>query len=172
MIPALAGAHAAEHAPSISLELALMAASVAVATIGLFVAYLWYAKGEGRVPAGLAARYPRLYRTLANKYFVDEAYEAVFVEGLAKGGGRFLWEVDATVVDLIPNGAAAATKGASWLSNLFDKHLVDGAVNGVATSLQGGFRLLRRAQTGHVQNYALVMGAGLFCIVAVYLIFR
>ena len=172
VIPPLAGAHAAEHAPSISLELALMAASVAVATIGLFVAYLWYAKGEGRVPAGLAARYPRLYRTLANKYFVDEAYEAVFVEGLAKGGGRFLWEVDATVVDLIPNGAAAATKGASWLSNLFDKHLVDGAVNGVATSLQGGFRLLRRAQTGHVQNYALVMGAGLFCIVAVYLIFR
>jgi NADH-quinone oxidoreductase subunit L len=172
VIPALAGAHATEHAPAITLELALMAASVAVATIGLFLAYLWYAKGEGRVPAGLAERFPRLYRTLANKYFVDEAYGAVFVEGLGKGGGSFLWEVDATVVDLIPNGAAAATRGASWLSNLFDKHLVDGAVNGVADSLQGGFRLLRRSQTGRVQNYALVMGGGLFCIVAVYLIFR
>jgi NADH-quinone oxidoreductase subunit L len=171
-IPALAGAHAAEHAPAVTLELALMAASVAVATIGLFLAYLWYAKGEGRVPATLVERFPRLYRTLANKYFVDEAYEAVFVEGLGKGGGRFLWEVDATVVDLIPNGAAAATRGASWLSNLFDKHLVDGAVNGLADSLQGGFRLLRRSQTGRVQNYALVMGGGLFCIVAVYLIFR
>jgi NADH-quinone oxidoreductase subunit L len=172
VIPALAGARAAEHAPAVTLELALMAASVAVAAIGLFLAYLWYAKGEGRVPAGLAERFPRLYRTLANKYFVDEAYEAAFVEGLGKGGGRFLWEVDATVVDLIPNGTAAATRGASWLSNLFDEHLVDGAVNGVASSLQGGFRLLRRSQTGRVQNYALVMGGGLFCIVAVYLIFR
>ena len=103
---------------------------------------------------------------------MDEAYDAVFVEGLAKGGGRFLWEVDATVVDLIPNGAAALTRGAGWLSHFFDQYFVDGAVNGVADSLQGGFRLLRRAQTGRVQNYALVMGAGLFCIVAVYLIFR
>jgi NADH-quinone oxidoreductase subunit L len=172
VIPALSGAHAAEHAPPVSLELALMAASVAVAMVGLFLAWFWYAQGEGRVPAMLAERFPRLYRTLVNKYFVDEAYEAVFVEGLAKGGGRFLWEVDATVVDLIPNGAAALTRGTAALSNLFDKYLVDGAVNGVADSLQGGFRLLRRSQTGRVQNYALVMGGGLFCIVAVYLIFR
>ena len=33
-----------------------MAASVAVAMIGLLLAYLWYAKGEGRVPARLACR--------------------------------------------------------------------------------------------------------------------
>jgi NADH-quinone oxidoreductase subunit L len=172
VVPALAGAHAAEHAPAISLELALMAASVAVAMVGLFLAWTWYAKGEGRVPAQLAARFPRLYRTLENKYFVDEIYEAAFVEGLAKGGGRFLWEVDATVVDLIPNGAAAGTLGASAVSQAFDKNLVDGAVNGVADSFQRGFQLLRRSQTGRVQNYALVMGGGLFCIVAVYLIFR
>jgi NADH-quinone oxidoreductase subunit L len=172
VIPAVAGAHAAEHAPAVTLEIALMAASVAVALIGLLLAYLWYAKGDGLVPASLAQRLPRLYRALTNKYFVDEAYDAAFVEGLGKGGGRFLWEVDATVVDLIPNGAAAVTRGASWLSHFFDKYFVDGAVNGVADSLQGGFRLLRRSQTGRVQNYALVMGGGVFCIVAVYLIFR
>lgn len=149
-----------------------MAASVLAAAVGLLLAWLWYAKGDGSVPARLAERFPRLYRLILDKYRVDEAYDAVFVEGLGKGGGRFLWEVDATVVDLIPNGAAAVTRGAGWLSNLFDKHLVDGAVNGVADSLQGGFRLLRRSQTGRVQNYALVMGGGLFCIVAVYLLFR
>jgi len=172
IVPALAGARAEEHAAPVSLEVALMAASVAFAMIGLLLAYLWYAKEEGRVPARLAERFPALYRVVANKYSVDEAYDALFVEGLAKRGGRFLWEVDATVVDLIPNGAAAATRGAAWLSHFFDKYFVDGAVNGVADSLQGGFRLLRRAQTGRVQNYALVMGAGLFCIVAVYLLFR
>jgi NADH-quinone oxidoreductase subunit L len=172
VIPALAGEHAARHHPAVSLEIALMAASVGAAMVGLLLAWLWYAKGEGRVPATIAARFPRLYRLVANKYFVDEFYDAVFVEGLAKGGGRFLWEVDATVVDLIPNGTAAATRGASWLSNLFDKNVVDGAVNGVADGFEKGWRLARRAQTGHVQNYALVMGAGLFCLVAVYLIFR
>jgi NADH-quinone oxidoreductase subunit L len=49
---------------------------------------------------------------------------------------------------------------------------VDGLVNGLADTLQAGFRMFRRAQTGRVQNYALVMGAGLFAIVAVYLVFR
>jgi NADH-quinone oxidoreductase subunit L len=172
VIPALAGQHATEHHPAVSLELALMAASVGAAMIGLLLAWRWYAKGEGRVPAALAARYPRLYRTLENKYFVDEAYDAVFVEGVGKGGGRLLWEVDATVVDLIPNGTAAVTRGVSWLSHLFDEGVVDGAVNGVAEGFQSGWRLARRAQTGRVQNYALVMGAGLFCLVTVYLIFR
>jgi NADH-quinone oxidoreductase subunit L len=49
---------------------------------------------------------------------------------------------------------------------------VDGLVNGVASTLQAGFRLFRRAETGRVQNYALFMGAGLFAIVTVYLFFR
>src|SRR5207253_10324445 len=116
-VPALAGTRPAERAPAVSLEVALMAASVGVAMIGLLLAYLRSAKGTGRVPARLAAQFPAAYRAVENKYFVDEAYDAVFVEGLAKGGGRFLWEVDATVVDLIPNGAAALTRGAAWLSH-------------------------------------------------------
>jgi NADH-quinone oxidoreductase subunit L len=172
VIPSLAGQHVAEHAPAITLEIALMFASVGAAAVGLVLAGIWYAQGEGRVPASMAARLPRLYRLLENKYFVDEFYEAAFVEGLAKGGGRFLWEVDATVVDLIPNGTAAVTRGASWVTNVFDRNVVDGAVNGVADGFQSGWRLVRRAQTGRVQNYALVMGAGLFCLIAVYLIFR
>ena len=75
-------------------------------------------------------------------------------------------------MDLIPNGTAAVTKAFSWISSLFDQYVVDGLVNGLADTLQAGFRMFRRAQTGRVQNYALVMGAGLFTIVAVYLVFR
>jgi len=50
--------------------------------------------------------------------------------------------------------------------------VVDGLVNGLANTLAALFQLFRRAQTGRVQNYALVMGGGLFCLVAVYLLFR
>jgi NADH-quinone oxidoreductase subunit L len=168
----LAGAHAAEHHAAISLELLLMGASVAVATAGILLAVIWYAKGGGETPERLAKAWPGVYRAVSNKYFVDEAYETVFVNGLAKGGGRLLWDVDASVVDLIPNGAAGVTKASSWISSLFDQYVVDGLVNGLADTLQAGYRLLRSAQTGRVQNYALVMGAGLFAIVAVYLVFR
>jgi NADH-quinone oxidoreductase subunit L len=168
----IAGLAEKGHHASLSLELLLMAAAVAVASVGIYLAWSWYAKGEGRTPARLAVQWPGVYRAVSNKYFVDEAYDRVFVKGLALGGGRVLWEVDATVVDLIPNGAAAVTKGVSWIASLFDQYVVDGLVNGVASTLQGLFGLFRRAQTGRVQNYALVMGGGLFCLVAVYLLFR
>ena len=168
----IAGLEQARHHASLSVELALMAAAVAVAGIGIYLAWSWYAKGESRTPARLAERWPGVYRVVSGKYFVDEAYERVFVQGAALNGGRLFWEVDATVVDLIPNGAAAVTRGSSWLASIFDQYVVDGLVNGVADSLQSLYRVFRRAQTGRVQNYALVMGGGLFCLVAVYLLFR
>ena len=36
---------------------------------------------------------------LTNKYYVDELYGAVFVRGLALGGGNALFAVDRFVVD-------------------------------------------------------------------------
>jgi NADH-quinone oxidoreductase subunit L len=149
-----------------------MAAASTVALLGIFLAWNWYAKGKGSTPHHLAERFPGVYKTLLDKYYVDEAYEKVFVQGVALGGGRALWDVDANLVDLIPNGAAAVTKGASWVAALFDQYVVDGLVNGFANTMAALFRLFRRAQTGRVQNYALVMGGGLFCLVAVYLLFR
>ena len=168
----IAGLPARVHHAPLSVELALMAAATVVAGLGIFLAWSWYLKGEGRVPARLAARWPGVYRALANKYYVDEAYERVFVRGVALDGGNAMWEVDATVIDLIPNGTAAVTRGSSWIASAFDQYVVDGLVNGVANGLAALFQVFRRAQTGRVQNYALVMGGGLFCLVAVYLIFR
>jgi NADH-quinone oxidoreductase subunit L len=168
----LAGQEAEVHHAAVSLELLLMGASVAVALGGLILAFLWYAKGAGAKPAALAARFPGIYRTVLNKYYVDEVYEVVFVEGLAKGGGSLLWDFDASVVDGAVNGARNLTVGLSWVASFFDQYVVDGLVNGIANTFEALFRLLRKGQTGRVQNYALVMGGGLFCVVAVYLMFR
>ena len=57
--------------------------------------------------------------------------------GLIKKGGRLLWEIDARVVDLIPNGAASFTVGLSNVSSWFDRTFVDGAVNGVGKPVPG-----------------------------------
>ena len=172
VVPPLAAAGHPAHHQSVSLELLLMGASVAVATAGIFLAFFWYGLGNGRVPARIAAALPGVYRAVANKYFVDEFYDGVFVRGIAQGGGELLWDFDATVVDGAVNGTRHLTVGLSWISSFFDQYVVDGLVNGVADTLQAGYRLFKRAQTGGVQNYALVMGGGLFAMVAVYLLFR
>jgi NADH-quinone oxidoreductase subunit L len=57
-------------------------------------------------------------------------------------------------------------------SNLFDRYIVDGAVNGVGWSARGGSTLVRRVQSGLVQNYALIMGGGIVLIALVYLFMK
>ena len=53
------------------------------------LACVWYAKGDGRRRRTIAASWPGVYRAVANKYYVDEAYDArSSSRGLAQGGGR------------------------------------------------------------------------------------
>jgi NADH-quinone oxidoreductase subunit L len=155
-------------------EASLMIFSVTVAVIGIGIAWRFYT-GEGAFerPRRLAERFPVAYRLVFNKYYVDEAYDTLFVEGLGKGGGRFLWDFDARVVDgFFVHGARNVVLALSWISSSFDQYVVDGLVNGVADTLQAGYRGLKRAQTGRVQNYAFVMGGGFLLLVAAYLIWR
>ena len=63
------------------LELILSVAAVGVAILGWVVAYLFYKQGSER-PDELAAAFPRAYKLLANKYYVDEFYDATVVKPL------------------------------------------------------------------------------------------
>jgi NADH-quinone oxidoreductase subunit L len=57
----------------------------------------------------------------------------------------------------------------SWA---FDRYVVDGAVNGIASVVSRSSGRLRRVQTGFVANYALAIALGAVLIVGVYLIAR
>jgi hypothetical protein len=45
-------------------------------------------------------------------------------------------------------------------------------VNGVASGAKGGSMMFRRAQSGLVQNYAMIMGGGIVLIALVYLFMK
>jgi NADH-quinone oxidoreductase subunit L len=76
-------------------------------------------------------------------------------------------------VDGIVNGVRNLTLFVfGYGSNLFDKYIVDGAVNGVADTARGGSTMFRRLQSGFVQNYAAVMGAGIVLMAVVYLFLK
>jgi len=123
--------------------LLLVGAGVAVA--GVWLAYRWYVERPGsaerfveRIPLGLG---PGMYRASVNKYYVDDIYQLVF----ARGGvllANALWWFDARVID-------GAVNGAGWL----------------ASSVGG---LLRKLQTGRVENYGLGIAAGLAIILVVF----
>jgi NADH-quinone oxidoreductase subunit L len=158
--------HEASHAQ----ELTLMALSVSIAFVGIILAGLWYWRDVAwSVPKKLAAKFRFIYRVLDQKYYVDEAYNATAVAGTI-GLSKVLAWIDTHIIDGLVNLVRHITVfPLGHGSNLFDKYVVDGLVNGVASACRGGSRVFRRMQSGFVQNYALTMGAGIVLITVVYL---
>ena len=128
---------------TVELEYLLTGASVAAAALGVLVAAAMYLAGRPN-PADLADLFRRPYLWLANKWYVDELYQAL----IAHPGARL----------------------ASFFA-AFDLGVIDGVVNGVARTARGTGNLLRRAQSGYVRGYAVTMLIGAFCLLA-YWAFR
>ena len=118
-------AHQIEH----STEYMLMAVSTGLALIAIFFAVTRFSKKpELNEPEGAG-------KVLANKWYVDEIYDAVIVKPL-NGLGKFL-------------------------NNVMERSVIDGAVNGVGKFLQYGSRQIRLVQSGQVGSYVLLMVLGI-----------
>ena len=155
------------HHVSATAEVGLMAFSVAIGVIGIFMAYRFYVQYPG-ISEGLATRWAGAHRVLLNKYYVDELYDGTVISG-TMASARGLWAVDRNVVDGAVNGTGSVTVIASWFSSLTDRSVVDGLVNLVGRVIQEMSFAFRRVQTGLIQNYALLMLFGVFAFVTVYL---
>ncbi|HEX7420338.1 MAG TPA: proton-conducting transporter membrane subunit, partial [Thermoanaerobaculia bacterium] len=159
------------HEAPIAQELGLMLASVAIAFFGFWLARALYLKRPA-VPDVVEAKLGPVYPILSNKYFVDEFYNATVVRGTLVFSTFLSW-FDAHVIDGLVNLTRNITViGFGEGSNLIDKYIVDGAVNGVAHAAKSGSALLRRMQSGVVENYALVMGGGVVLLAMVYLFLK
>ncbi|HYP21520.1 MAG TPA: NADH-quinone oxidoreductase subunit L, partial [Chloroflexia bacterium] len=115
----------------------IMLISTLVALTGIFFAWLFYFRPSG-VPEALSRNVNWLYKALLNRWYFDEFYHKVIVDG-GKGIAYFLWR--------------------------FDQRVVDGVVNGTAGLTRWGSGRLKRLQTGFVQGYALAIGVGLLGLV-------
>jgi NADH-quinone oxidoreductase subunit L len=81
---------------------------------------------------------------------------------------RRAWYIDWSYAKFVAGPGTAFAAFSAWV---FDKRIVDGAVNGVAGLVRGSGSQLRRLQTGYVRNYALGIAAGAVAIVG-YVVFR
>ena len=109
---------------------------------GIGVAYWLYVR-QPAAAERLGRRFAGVHRLLLNKYYVDEAYDAVVVRPLMAA--------------------------ADWLWRVWDTRVIDGLVNGTARVVQAGGLFLRFWQTGNVQAYALSLSLGAIVLFAYYL---
>lgn len=128
---------------SASTEISLMVLSVFIALVGIAIATVMYLK-KPELPGLFTRAFPKLHRYVFNKWYVDEAYDALFVNSTKKLG-IFCW------------------KG-------FDVNVIDGIVNGLARLIGGISATLRHTQTGLFQNYALTMVLGTVVMLAIFIL--
>jgi len=119
------------------LDLGIAIPATAVGLLGIFLAFGVY-RLKWVDPARIAGAFGPLYTAAYNKYYVDEFYR---------------WVLDHLYYVL--SGAIA------W----FDRHVVDGLMNGLAWLMQFLGAGFRKAQTGRVQAYAMGMLGGLLALV-------
>jgi NADH-quinone oxidoreductase subunit L len=123
----------------------LLVVGAGVGIAGILLARRWYTQ-DLEAPARFVERFPfglgpGMYRASLNKYYFDDIYQLVF----ARGG--------------------VLVSDALWW---FDVHVIDGFVNGTGSVAQFIGGILRRLQTGRVQNYGLGIAAGLVIVLLVY----
>lgn len=129
-----------KHHLSHSTEYMLMGISVAAALAALVFAWSKFSKYQKveKEETGLG-------KVLANKWYVDELYDAIIVK---------------PVLSI-----------AKYFNDVFEKKGIDGFVNGIGKAVNYGSRQIRLLQSGQVGTYVLMMVLGilLFFIIQLFL---
>ena len=161
-------AAATQAASGASTEYFLMFFSVLIACGGIWLAYRWYIE-RPEVPGKIAAASPFLYKLLYNKYYVDQIYDAMFVNRV-KDLALTLAAFDVNIINgLGVDGSGWATRITSSISGLWDSWIVDGLVNLSARIVWLFSWPVRMLQTGRVARYALFMLFGVLIFLGYYL---
>jgi NADH-quinone oxidoreductase subunit L len=121
----------------------LIVIATAVSVVGLLLG--WFVYGSGRIDwMALRARTQPLQRALERGWYVDDLY------------GGFV---------VTPGKAVSA-----FAAYVFDRRVVDGAVNGVGRIFDRSATAGRRIQTGFVRTYALVFLLGVVGLLALIVV--
>ena len=163
-----AGTGEVEGAHNLGTEYALIALSVLIALAGIVVAWQFYIK-KPLIPKTLASNWGGVYRLLYNKYYVDQIYDAAFVNR-SKDLATTLGAFDRTIVDgLGIDGTGWLTRMTSRISMWWDSWIVDGLVNLAARIVWILSYPVRMLQSGRVANYALWIVFGVLLMLGYYL---
>ena len=139
LAPALV--EAKTHAISHGTEYAMAAGTVLISALGAGLAWFLYVLRPG-LPDRIAERAGVFYRLLRDKYYVDEAYDAVLVGPLVRLSDRILYRrIDAGIID-------------------------GTGVNGLGRSVRGfASHGLKYAHSGLTQGYIILMLVGAVAVV-------
>ena len=154
-----------EHEVSIGLVSALMVVATGIAVIGWGLAHYMYQVSTPTADVW-ADKFSGVYRTLLNKYYVDELYDFIIVEPIKRLGELLDW-FDRTVVDGLVRGVGQLADWGSAGSTWIEKYIVYAGLNVIGYGNHLAAREVRKIQSGMVHHYVALIVAGLFLLALV-----
>ena len=124
-----------------ALHLTFSVAPVLLALAGIGIAWNLYGKANAR-PEAIATRLSGFYRAAYKKFYIDELY---------------LFVTKKIIFNLVGRPAA-------WI----DRHIVDGAMNGIAWTTGKFSFLIRGMQSGRVQTYVIYFFGGVIFLALLF----
>jgi NADH-quinone oxidoreductase subunit L len=154
-----------DHHPE-SIDVTVVLIGSAAALLGIGIGYRIWAPDGPTQAARDTFRIPALYPLLEHKYYIDDFYMNGIIKPVRGPIARAVDWFNGHVLDFIVNGAGFLAKGVGKWVYLFDQRGLDGAINasGAVTGASSG--VLRRLQTGRVQQYAGLIVLGTVLLVA------
>lgn len=123
---------------TIHLDMTVAATSVVIALLAIGIATFFY-KSACDIPERLLNMFPLLHKTAYHRFYMDEFY--LFITK------RIIFN--------------CVSRPLAW----FDRHIIDGALNGMASVTQRVSYAIRGLQSGQIQQYAIVFLLGTLLIV-------
>ncbi len=117
--------------------------SILIAVLGIITAFIFYKK-ENALSDKLALNLGSFYKTIFNKFYIDELY--LFITK------RILFN--------------CVSRPVAW----FDRHVVDASMNGIAAIVSRSSENIKGLQSGQLQHYALgfISGAIILVLIVLY----
>ena len=154
------------HADAINFGLAF--AGLAAAVIGIVLGWMIFGADRDTQKARDALEIPALYPLLRNKYYVDDAALGI-VGGISGPLASFVNWTNTYIIDAIVNGVGILVKAAGgFVYGVIDQLAVDGFFNGLSAATDGAGSVVRKLQTGRVQQYAAGVVAGALILVLLF----
>ncbi len=124
------------------IDLAVAIPAVTVGLIGIVIATLFYKKETG-LPAKMSSMLGRFYQAAYHKFYIDEVY---------------LFITKKILFDHVSRPVA-------W----FDRHIVDGSMNGISYVTNEASTRIKGFQSGQLQQYAWVFVTGAVALVLAFI---
>ena len=137
--------------------------STLASTVGI-AAGAWLYRRRSLAGDPMELRFPRIYRVLKNRFYIDELYAATVVSG-TRAAGWIASGFDRMLTSSLRDVAMLLAAAGSWVSRTADQWVINATFDDGCETVRGTGGFLSRRHDGKPQHYLRALAIGVVLLV-------